>query len=148
MKNLVVSVMVLVFVLLNVNVYASGDFTVTVNGQQVIFTDAQPFLDENGRTMVPLRFVAEALGAKVDWDASQNMVTIGKKTRFGYEKLVLTINSDKVMHYIDDTPSVNKMDTRTIIKDNRAFVPVRLIVTCYDGKIDWDSINKVVKITY
>lgn len=48
--------------------YASGDVKVTVDGKEVEFPDVKPFIDINGRTMVPLRFVSEALGAEVkDW---------------------------------------------------------------------------------
>jgi len=38
-----------------------------VNGQKVAL--AKEAMIVNGSTMVPLRFVAEALGAKVGWDA-------------------------------------------------------------------------------
>ncbi|MCL2167428.1 MAG: copper amine oxidase N-terminal domain-containing protein, partial [Clostridiales bacterium] len=33
---------------------------VIVNGKDIRFPDAQPFIDSNGRTQVPMRFVAEA----------------------------------------------------------------------------------------
>lgn len=51
--------------------YASGDVKVVVDDKEVEFPDAEPFIDINGRTMVPLRFVSEALGAKV-WDSKKN----------------------------------------------------------------------------
>jgi hypothetical protein len=44
------------------------------NGQPV--TLSQPALILNGRTLVPLRFVSEALGAEVNWDQSTQTVTI------------------------------------------------------------------------
>ncbi|MDD5689953.1 MAG: copper amine oxidase N-terminal domain-containing protein [Caldisericia bacterium] len=31
---------------------------------------------KNGRTFVPIRFISEHLGAKVDWDESTRTVTI------------------------------------------------------------------------
>jgi len=46
------------------------------------FPDAEPFIDENSRTQVPIRFVGEALGANVSWDGNTKKVTItlnGKK---------------------------------------------------------------------
>ncbi len=58
--------------------YASGNVKVVVDGKEVEFPDAEPFIDINGRTMVPLRFVSEALGAKVRddqrdaWAIAQN----------------------------------------------------------------------------
>lgn len=43
------------------------------------FPDAQPYLDKKaGRVMVPVRVVAEALGAKVDWDGANRAVIITK----------------------------------------------------------------------
>jgi hypothetical protein len=40
---------------------------VVVNGEKVNFPDAQPFIDSNSRTQVPVRFVSQALGASVNW---------------------------------------------------------------------------------
>lgn len=51
----------------------AANIKVTVNGKQVQFTDAVPFVDENYRTMIPLRAVADALGCEVTW--SQTMRT-------------------------------------------------------------------------
>ena len=42
--------------------------TVKVDSTDVVFPDAQPFVDENGRTQVPIRAVSEMLDCKVDWD--------------------------------------------------------------------------------
>ena len=39
--------------------------------------DAPPYI-EMGRTMVPVRFVAEALGANVDWQEKSRTVIITK----------------------------------------------------------------------
>jgi len=55
---------------------------VVVNGTKINFPDAEPFIDENSRTQVPIRFVGEALGANVSWDGNTKKVTItlnGKK---------------------------------------------------------------------
>ncbi|MDB4898005.1 MAG: hypothetical protein JWN15_4267 [Firmicutes bacterium] len=46
-----------------------------VNGSDVTL-DAAPFVDGNGRTQVPVRFVSEQLGATVEWEGSMRMVTI------------------------------------------------------------------------
>ena len=43
----------------------SDDFTVKFNGEKVDFPDAQPFVDEHDRTLVPLRFVTEKMCAAV-----------------------------------------------------------------------------------
>ena len=51
-----------------------GDTSPTVNGQ--IRPIDQPMIAVNGRTLVPLRFVAEAFGVKVDWNPAALTVTI------------------------------------------------------------------------
>ncbi len=52
-------------------VYADKKVTVMVNGVPVEFTDAMPFIDENGRTLVPLRAVADAMNLTVEWNGTQ-----------------------------------------------------------------------------
>ena len=51
-----------------------GDTSPTINGQ--IVTIDQPAVVWNGRTLVPLRFVAESLGVSVGWDPSTWTATI------------------------------------------------------------------------
>lgn len=57
-----------------------GDQAATVDGQTVAL-DAPAMLVPPGRTMVPLRFVAEALGCRVDWDGARQIVTITQEVR-------------------------------------------------------------------
>ncbi|MBC7765118.1 MAG: copper amine oxidase N-terminal domain-containing protein [Hyphomonadaceae bacterium] len=49
-----------------------------VVGDKLVTLDATPFI-KDGRTMVPIRFVAQALGANVDWDAATQSVKITTK---------------------------------------------------------------------
>jgi len=51
-----------------------GSTTPTVNGQTVIID--VPGMVQNGRTLVPLRFVAESFGVDVNWDGTNRTVTI------------------------------------------------------------------------
>jgi Copper amine oxidase N-terminal domain len=51
-----------------------GSTTAVVNGKQQIL-DVAPFV-VGDRTLVPLRFIAQALGAQVNWDDSSSSVTI------------------------------------------------------------------------
>ncbi len=43
---------------------------VVVNGTKINFPDVEPFIDDNSRTQVPIRFVGEVLGADVGWDGN------------------------------------------------------------------------------
>jgi hypothetical protein len=52
-------------------------YQIKVNGQVVNTGDSQPFLVvDEGRTYVPARYLAEALGAKVGFEATTNTVTV------------------------------------------------------------------------
>lgn len=57
---------------------ADTELKVTVNGKLVAFTDAAPFIDENSRTLVPLRAVADAMGLQVTWDEKNRIATFSK----------------------------------------------------------------------
>jgi hypothetical protein len=54
---------------------ALEDIRVYVDGQLVYFPDQPPAV-VNGRTLVPLRFVTEALGAQVEWIADENRINV------------------------------------------------------------------------
>jgi hypothetical protein len=51
---------------------------VNVNGEQIQFKSGEEPAMINDRTYVPAKYVAEALGAKVNWDGKNNTVNIDK----------------------------------------------------------------------
>ncbi|TDA70317.1 MAG: copper amine oxidase N-terminal domain-containing protein [Clostridia bacterium] len=59
--------------------WAAGPIKLYVNGRE-IQVDVPPQLI-NGRTMVPVRWVAEALGADVEWDEAAQTVRIATKAK-------------------------------------------------------------------
>ncbi|WP_010248653.1 stalk domain-containing protein [Acetivibrio cellulolyticus] len=69
----VVKVLTVVFILTilvsSFSLAAEMPLRVVVDGEKVSFPDVQPFIDGNGRTQVPVRFVSEELGAQVDWNS-------------------------------------------------------------------------------
>jgi len=53
-----------------------GNKIAYVNGNPVVL-DVAPFtVEPQGRTVVPIRFIAETFGAQVDWDEALQKVTI------------------------------------------------------------------------
>lgn len=52
-----------------------GNEEAMINGQKKIL-EVVPFVSETGRTMLPLRFVIENLGAQVAWDGASKRITI------------------------------------------------------------------------
>ena len=74
----------------------AGSKTATVNGEtKTMSTSAE---SRNGRTFVPVRFVAEAFGAEVKWYSASKTATVVQGTRVGTLKVpseVLSLNPDK-----------------------------------------------------
>lgn len=64
------------FSLIFIIFFASFTFAQTyVDGRKIDFPD-QEFLDSNNRTLIPIRFIAEEMGATVDWDGATRTVYI------------------------------------------------------------------------
>ena len=74
---------------ISVNVFAKEDLYLVVDGKKVE-TDAACFIEKD-RTLVPIRFISEALGSKVDWDKDSKKVTITSKDNS--QKIELIIDS-------------------------------------------------------
>jgi hypothetical protein len=113
---------------------------VVVNGEKIYFPDAQPFIDANGRTQVPVRFVSEALGAKVDWNGDTKKVTVALNSR----NVVLTIGLKK---YEINNQSY-QMDTVALLQESRTFVPIRFVSEALGASVVWDQATKSVYIKF
>ncbi len=98
-----------------------------------------PFILPPGRTMVPLRFISEAFGAKVEWDGATRTVTItlGSKTI----KLTIGVYTAKV-----DGKDV-KLDVAPVIREGRTFVPIRFISEAFGADVKWDTTERKITIT-
>ena len=106
-----------------------GKIYLIAGDRRIEFPDAQPFIDENGRTQVPVRAVSEALGAKVAWDSGSQRVSI---TGNGVA-LTLTIGSDIMA--VNGTAT--KMDTAAVIIDERTYVPIRYVAEAMGMTVIW-----------
>lgn len=106
--------------------------------------DAAPFIDaKSGRTLVPLRFISEALGFDVSWDGTKKEVTISDKTKSKIIKLYI----GKTTAYVNDK-SVLLDVAPVILPPGRTFVPIRFISETFNGSVFWDSRTKEVKIVF
>jgi len=107
-----------------------------VNGKNYTL-DAAPFV-HNGRTVVPLRFVSEALGAKVSWNGKEQSITLKR----GTETIVLylgkseaLINGKKVM-----------MDVPAFQLKGNTFVPIRFVSVQLNQDIQFDNKTQTITI--
>jgi len=102
---------------------------VMLDGQQMQF-EVPPII-ENGRTLVPLRAIFEAMGAQVDWNNATQTVTATR----GSTTVVLTIGST--------SPTVNgqawPLDVPAKIVSDRTLAPLRFIGEAFGGTVTWDE---------
>ncbi|HEX9060924.1 MAG TPA: stalk domain-containing protein [Clostridia bacterium] len=122
------------------------EIIVNIDGAKVNFTDAKPYLSDTGRTMVPIRAVAEAMQAKVDW----NGICVVKITK-GDMKLEFAVGrtDDKYLYITNTELNRSKkvlMDSIPVVKNGRTFVPLRVINEAFGYQVNWDSENYTVEI--
>lgn len=89
-----------------------------------------PFV-EDGRTLVPMRFIAEAFGAEVSWNEKKQEVTIKKdKTTI---KMTIGQNTYTIGRKSYD------LDVPAKIFEDRTYVPLRAVAEALDKKVAWDK---------
>lgn len=116
-------------------VFAEG-INIVINNNKIETPDA-PYIKEE-RTLVPLRLISENLGIKVDWDNESRQVVLKK----GSDDILLPIQKD---YYLVNGKKV-ATDISGEIKNDRTFVPVRLIAELFDRDVKWDNKTKTVLI--
>ena len=113
--------------------------SVTVRNQPVTFTDVKPFIDENGRTMVPLRAVGDAMGLNVSWDDSAKEAIFFDSAK---NTIIFPIGNTEAK----STKGTVSMDTAAVIRDGRTFAPARYLAEFFGYTVGWDGATRTVSI--
>jgi len=118
---------------------AAPGMTMKLDGK-IVPSDVAPFILD-GRTFVPVRFVSEALGAGVVWDAGSGTVTVTAD-----DGMVIKLkNGDKdMLIQKGGEDAVVTMDVAAIVTEGRTFIPVRFIAEALGFKVGWDGQTKTV----
>ncbi len=118
----------------------AADITVTLDGEVVDCESyGSPATIVEGRTLVPLRAIFEALGASVEWDNVTRTVTSEK----GSDVISLTVGADTF--YKNDEPI--ELDVPAQIINDRTMVPARAIAEAYGVGVEWDAATRTVILT-
>jgi uncharacterized repeat protein (TIGR02543 family) len=97
----------------------------------------------NDRTMLPARFVAENLGATVEWDGEKQLVTITGKTEKQEDVTILiTIGSDYAKVNGEDV----KLDSPAFVENDRTYTPIRFISENLGATVEWNETEQTVTI--
>jgi len=105
--------------------------------------DTAPMIRE-GRTLLPIRFIAEPLGAALGWDTAQQKAIVA----MGTKEVELWIGQNRarvngVYQYID---SYNHNVVPIIFPPGRTMLPLRFIAETLGCQVDWNEITREVTV--
>lgn len=122
---------------------ADNSVKVVVDGEMVQFDQPPVIID--GRTLVPIRMVAQKIGATVNWNGATQVTSIQK----GNVGVALGIGNYKLT--VVDIPTnktyVETLDVPPQLINNRTLMPIRVIVEKFGCKVAWDQGTSTVIIT-
>jgi len=112
--------------------------TVTINNTSVNFVDQPPTIVD-GRTLVPVRGVFEALGFVPTWNEEARQATLTRADA----TIVITIDS---VTFTTNGVS-HALDVPAQIIGGRTMVPLRAILESVGYDLDWDGVTRTVIVT-
>lgn len=117
--------------------FSIGEHAFIADGEYKPFKVA-PYI-KNNRTFLPVRFIAENMGASVEWNAKTGVATIRS------EEAVLTITHKSNIMTINGIEY--KMDVRPEIVNDIMMAPIRFIAEALNCKVEWVGDKKMVCIS-
>lgn len=115
-------------------VLVEGNYLHTVSG-----TGVEPFI-ENGRTMIPLRALADAFGFDVKWEQKEQKITLKK------DSVSIIMNIGKSEMLVNGKTEIFE-DAVPMIKNNVTFLPVRQLAEILGVKVGWDNESRTATFT-
>ncbi|MDW7672356.1 MAG: copper amine oxidase N-terminal domain-containing protein, partial [Bacillota bacterium] len=107
--------------------------------------DAAPTIFE-GRTVLPIKYVAEPLGAAVGWDPETRRVRITHQTWvidlwIGQNRAAVNGSGEMI-----DPNNANV--TPVVLPPGRTMLPLKFIAQQLGAQVEWDPVQRRVTITY
>lgn len=127
MKKFICILAACIAILISSNISKADGYNLFIDGEQ----KQADVIMENSRTFVPLRFISETMGYKVDYDAKTKSITITN----GTQTLELKVGANE---YVKDGVK-GFMDVKTLIRNDRTFVPLRFFGEAFSKNVGWDQ---------
>ena len=121
-----------------VSLYVGNSSAIVDNAKKPVDAnnvDVKPII-KDGRTLVPVRFIAESFGATVGWDAASRTVTVSANGKD--IKLVLDSNKMTV------AGTEKELDVPAQAINGRTMIPLRAMVEAIGKKVFWDNRGLIV----
>jgi|GEM_PF-2590314 len=138
------------------------DINIFINGRELVFDEKEnlgmPFVDENKRTMVPIRKPIQMSGNKVEWNNKTKTATIAAYVHGFDEKTKKPINPKVITLKVGDNfvtetfpqnltpmkPKTVPMDTKAVIKKGRVYIPLRAVMESIGLRVNYNAKTKTV----
>ncbi len=91
---------------------------------------------ENGRTLVPIRFIAESLGAEVSWDDATQTATLVK------DAITVKISIGSTQMTVNDKTVV--LDVPAQLKNERTLLPLRAVSDAFGKQVHWEECGVII----
>ena len=100
--------------------------------------EAAPFVNDQWRTMVPIRAISAAFKAEIGWEGTRQEVTIRQ-------------NGTEILLYIDSTTALVNgaeitLDSAPVIIEGRTFVPLRFVSEVLSYNVNYTPVSRHVVI--
>ncbi len=116
--------------------FTIGQSSCTANGRSVSMY-AAPLISD-GRTFIPVRYLADALGAQSTWDGSTQEVTVSK----GSMTIQLVIGRDILI----ENSQWSRTDAAPVISQGSACLPAKYVAEAFGYAVSWDASTQTVDI--
>lgn len=144
MKKIIFIMTVLFTLLLGEAVWASGDIKVVINNRE-LYSEDKPVMVE-GRVMLPLRAIGEAIGCEVIWVDATKTANLKNETTI----VSMQINNTNITR-VKRTNQEQKLlqtDVPPMLINGKTYVPVRALAEAFDAVVGWDGGSQTVIIVY
>ena len=110
-----------------------------------ITLDVAPYID-NGRTMIPLRGLLEAMGATIEWQGDTRTIVVTKDVNV--ITLQIVNNLVYVYKYVGGEYKTVRytLDVPPKIKDSRTFIPIRFVSEHLGYTVGWNGATQEITI--
>jgi len=114
------------------------------------FESELPPVIKEGRTLVPVRALSNALGAEVEWDGEERKVTITQSVYDNEEPITVSFYvdaEDGEMTFLitgGEHDGEHTLDVSAQIFQNRTFVPVRFVAIAFGMEVGYDQLSRTV----
>ena len=135
MKKLLISIITTILCVFMSSAFAE-DINVTVNSEYVDFDTPPVIID--GRTLIPIRAVAEKIGLKVTWDQETQTASIINRDK--------TVNLTIGSNILTDNGAEFTIDVAPQIINDRTCLPLRAAAEAFGANVNWDGEKRLVEV--